>query len=90
MVVLKGRRDYLCLFSLLGSICFQGKSTASFSGLGVPWSILTLRVITFPLSVQLFENIFALDVSLGHEEFSEKYFTHGCLQAQAVGIFADL
>lgn len=55
----------------------------------MPWSILTLKAITFPLSVQLSENIFALDVSRGHEEFSEKYFTHGCLQAQAVEIFAD-
>lgn len=55
----------------------------------MPQSILTLRMITFPLSVQLSENIFAMDVSLGHEEFSEKYFTHGCLHAQAVEIFAD-
>ena len=39
--------------------------------------------------MQLSENIFALDVSLGHEEFYEKYFTHGCLQARAVEIFAD-
>lgn len=41
---------------------------ASFSGLGVPYP-LTHRVINFPLSVQLSENLFALDVSLGHEEF---------------------
>lgn len=41
-------------------------------------------MITLPLSVQLSQNIFALDVSLGHEEFSEKYFTQGCLQVQAV------
>lgn len=41
---------------------------ASFSGLGVPYP-LTHRMIKFPLSVQLSENLFALDVSLGHEEF---------------------
>lgn len=55
----------------------------------MPWSSLTLRVITSTLSVQLSESVFVLDVSLGQEEFSEKYFTHGCLQAQAVEIFAD-
>lgn len=52
-------------------------------------SLLTHRMITFPLRVLLSENIFALDVSLGHEEFSEKYFIHGCLQTQAAEIFAD-
>lgn len=50
---------------------------------------LTHRMINFPLSVQLSENIFALDVSPGHEEFSEKYFTHRCLQARAAEMFAD-
>lgn len=55
----------------------------------MPSSILTQRVITFPLSMQLSENIFALDVSLCHEEFYEEHFTHGCLQAQAVELFAD-
>lgn len=50
---------------------------------------LTHRMINFPLSVQLSENIFALDVSLGHKEFSEKYFTHRYLQAQAAEIFVD-
>lgn len=39
--------------------------------------------------MQLSENIFALDVSLGYEEFYEKHFTRGCFQAQAVEIFAD-
>lgn len=68
LVALKGRRDASVYFLCEGSICFQGKSPASFSRLGVPSSILRLRVITFPLSVQLPENIFALDVSLGHEE----------------------